>query len=331
MNRLHLSCRDGDGANKERMNELSRSSDTPVVQHSVVEHGGVTSLILMVTPQGRGSTAEQLVEALQAVDDTLRGQRTPQHPVTQTVFLRDLRDRALCEKIFAEHYRNAGPVSTYVQQPPCDGAALAIELCAVGGPPVRIGRPAPDVLVAGYHGIQITYCGGVSCPEAVGDVYEKALDGFRQMKQKLARAGVNFDRVIRTWLYLGDITGPERRCDGACFERYMELNRARTDFYENIRFGKGLLLDENREGIYPASTGIGMDGHGIVMSCVALETRRDDVFLQPLENPQQTPVYHYEPVYSPKSPKFSRAMAVVADGCATLWISGTASIVNSKT
>lgn len=331
MNRSDAIRHDAVGAKDLGMSDPSDPAETPVVQHSVVQHGEVTCLMLMVTPRGRGSVAEQVVEALRAIQETLQQQSVPQHPVAQTVFLRDIADRAVCERLFAEHYRKAGPVSTYVQQPPCDGAALAIELCTVGGPPVRIGRPAPDVLVASYHGINMTYCGGVACPEAVGDVYEKSLEGFRQMEQKLARAGVHFDRVIRTWLYLGDITGAEQRCDGACFERYMELNRARTDFYENIRFGKGHLLDENREGIYPASTGIGMDGRGIVMNCIAMDTRRTDVFLQPLENPQQTPVYHYEAIYSPKSPKFSRAMAMIADGTATLWISGTASIVNSKT
>ncbi|MBI5828971.1 MAG: hypothetical protein HZB20_05405 [Chloroflexi bacterium] len=55
------------------------------------------------------------------------------------------------------------------------------------------------------------------------------------------------------------------------------------------------------------------------------------MFLLPLENPQQTPVYQYERVYSPKSPKFVRAMAAVIGNYVTLWVSGTASIVNSKT
>jgi enamine deaminase RidA (YjgF/YER057c/UK114 family) len=67
------------------------------------------------------------------------------------------------------------------------------------------------------------------------------------------------------------------------------------------------------------------------MNCTAMDTLRNDVYLQPIENPQQTPVYHYETCYSPKSPKFSRAMALVADGTAMVWISGTASIVNSQT
>ena len=83
-------------------------------------------------------------------------------------------------------------------------------------------------------------------------------------------------------------------------------------------------------GVYPASTGIGMSGSGLVASCMALETQRDDVFLLPLENPQQTPAYAYDPSHSPQSPKFSRAVALVLGNYVTTWVSGTASIVDSE-
>lgn len=50
----------------------------------------------------------------------------------------------------------------------------------------------------------------------------------------------------------------------------------------------------------------------------------------PLENPQQTSAYDYSKMYSPKSPKFSRAMAVVQGHFVTTLVSGTASIVNAR-
>jgi len=302
------------------------SASASIIRHAVVRHGEISRLMLMVTPQGHGSLAEQVAEVLRAIRTTLEKQPVFQHPVVQTVFLKSDRDRATCEHLFTEHYHKAGPVTTYVHQSPCNGAALAVELCAIGGPAVRLGRPAPDTIVVSYHGISMTYSGGVANGCATGNVYEKTLDAFNQMKSKLTRAGVPFDRVVRTWLYLGDITGAEGK-----LERYMELNRARTDFYENVHFCKGHLLDQTLKEVYPASTGIGQDGTGVVMNCTAMQTERSDVFLQPIENPQQTPVYQYETCYSPKSPKFSRAMALVADGAATVWISGTASIVQSKT
>ena len=110
----------------------------------------------------------------------------------------------------------------------------------------------------------------------------------------------------------------------------MEFNRARTDFYRGLRFGCSLAVPSIPQGIYPASTGIGMAGTGLVAGCVSLQTRRKDAFLLPLENPQQTPAYAYHPKYSPYSPKFSRAKALILGDYVTIWISGTASVVNSE-
>jgi enamine deaminase RidA (YjgF/YER057c/UK114 family) len=51
----------------------------------------------------------------------------------------------------------------------------------------------------------------------------------------------------------------------------------------------------------------------------------------PIENPRQTAAYRYGARYSPRSPKFSRAVAVTCGPYAMIFISGTASITNSET
>ncbi len=81
----------------------------------------------------------------------------------------------------------------------------------------------------------------------------------------------------------------------------------------------------------PGQHGIGTSGTNVALACMALDSRRRDVFLLPLENPQQTPAYDYPSKYSPHSPKFSRAMAVVQGHFVSTLVSGTASIVDSKT
>ena len=68
-----------------------------------------------------------------------------------------------------------------------------------------------------------------------------------------------------------------------------------------------------------------------MMSCIALATDRKDILAVPLENPRQTAAYDYAASYSPKSPKFSRAMALSCGSHATIFISGTASITHSET
>jgi enamine deaminase RidA (YjgF/YER057c/UK114 family) len=67
------------------------------------------------------------------------------------------------------------------------------------------------------------------------------------------------------------------------------------------------------------------------MSAIALVTDRDDIVAVPLENPRQTAAYDYAARYSPKSPKFCRAMAVSCGQYTTTFVSGTASITASET
>lgn len=296
------------------------------LQYSVISLNGITRVALTAVPAGRGSVRAQAEESVRAIKAVLARLPGPQAITVQTVFLKSPKDQGVCERVFAEHFGDAQPVTTFIIQPPCEGAAVSIEAWAIGGDPVQIKRPHPGVMTISYDGITWTHCGGIAASTTGGSVYKASFEGFQRMKAGMKKAGVSFDHIMRTWLYLGTITGPE-----GDVERYMELNRARADFYRNVRFGRGHLMPSVHHGVYPASTGIGMKGRGLVMSAMALDTKRKDVFLLPLENPQQTPVYHYERVYSPKSPKFVRAMAAMIGNYVTLWVSGTASIVNSKT
>ena len=296
------------------------------VEYSVINLGSVTRVALMAIPQGRGTVREQAEEALRTIRAALDKQACPQTVTVQTLFLKDEKDQAACEEVLARHYGAQLPATSFIYQPPCSGAALAIEAWAIGGDSVRLERHGPNVLTVGYDDLRWTYCGGINPRQTTGGVYAQSLDAFAQMKSRLQQAGVEFDHVMRTWLVLGSITELE-----GSLERYMELNRARTDFYQDTRFGGHHVMPGIKKDMYPASTGIGMNGLNLTVSCTALDTPRKDVFLLPLENPQQTPVYYYESCYSPKSPKFVRAMAGVIGDYTTIWVSGTASIVQSKT
>jgi enamine deaminase RidA (YjgF/YER057c/UK114 family) len=137
---------------------------------------------------------------------------------------------------------------------------------------------------------------------------------------------VGFGQVLRTWLYCGAIGGQ----DGTA-SRYQELNRARSDFFKDIRFLNSRAPEIRHDAAYPASTGIGADGRGVMMDTLALATDRKDIVVVPLENPRQTPAYDYAIRYSPISPRFSRGLAVSCGNYATIFISGTASIVGQET
>jgi enamine deaminase RidA (YjgF/YER057c/UK114 family) len=279
----------------------------------------------MVTPRSSGKVREQVREVLSFIRTDLDKQPQPMIVTVQTVFLKDARDQAECEKAFAEFYGPRPPTTNFVLQAPCCGAALAVEAWAIGGKAVRVDYFGPQALAVSYDSVRWVYCAGVTPGDAVRGVYPQTMDALTCLQAALADAGSSFQRVVRTWFYLGGITEPET---GA--QRYQELNRARTDFYRDIQFNCSSFAPTASGGVYPASTGIGMSGSGLVASCMALETSRKDVLMLPLENPQQTPAYTYDPEHSPQSPKFSRAVALVLGNYVTTWVSGTASIVDSE-
>jgi len=291
----------------------------------VLELGGFARLAIMAVPGSRGTFREQAQELFAQVRCIISRQSVPLTPVTMMVFLRHGANEAACREIARGCFGEAMPVTTFAAQPPCDGAALGIELWAWGGPRVKVSRFGPELVCAEVDGIRWVYCGGIH-GDSTADAYRESSTAFEAMARQLARAGVGYEQVMRTWLYVNQITeGLEGH------QRYQELNRARTDFYRHIPFGSKTRKGLAPETIYPASTGIGSNGDRIAMACMALDTRRPDVFIVPLENPQQTPAYDYTARYSPQSPKFSRAMAVVQGHYIATLVSGTASIVNSRT
>lgn len=243
---------------------------------------------------------------------------------SQTVFLKDPFQLAECQRLIGQNYGAHTPATNIVFQPPCCGAALALEAWAIGGKDVRVERYGPNTTAVSYQGTRWIYCAGIAPKDCKSSVYDKTAGVLQGMKQALEEARSGFERVVRTWFYLGAITEADKGV-----QRYKELNRARSDFYRHINFHCSSSEPNIPQGIYPASTGIGMAGAELLAGCVALETERRDALLLPLENPQQTPAYAYHPRFSPQSPKFSRGVALVLGDYTTTWLSGTASVVHS--
>src|SRR5262249_37932030 len=141
-----------------------------------------------------------------------------------------------CEKLFEEYYGAEFPVTNYVLQPPCCGAALALEAWAIGGPSVRVERFGHRTMAVSYDGVRWIYCARVKPVLQNGGTYERASALFSELGAALAQAGSCFEQVVRTWFYLGGITDPE--ADG---QRYFEFNRARSHAYREVDFYRALL------------------------------------------------------------------------------------------
>jgi enamine deaminase RidA (YjgF/YER057c/UK114 family) len=294
--------------------------------HTVIGYDGLTRLALMVTPEGRGGFRDQAWEALSTLRAILMQQSEPMAVTMQTVFVDDAANVPAAQKLFEAYYGEQMPLTLYVVQPPCDGRGLAIEAWAISTRTATIGYFGPHLVTVSHNDIRWFYASAGALAQSGRTAYQQTEDAFEALHSVLAGAGASFTDVARVWLYQGTITGIEGDT-----ERYRELNRARTDFFERHPFDVRPLAKRNGHIIYPASTGIGTLGTGLMTTCLALQTNRTDVKMLPLENPLQTSAFSYPKNYSAKTPKFSRAMALRIADHVTTWISGTASIVNSET
>lgn len=294
-------------------------------QHSLVDIGGVHRIALMITPQNQGAAIDQAWEAISTIRVILGQQSVPMKMVQQTVFVRSAEDIPAFRGLFEAYFGDSTPASNYIVQPPCGGQALAIEAWAIGGDQVEISYLERDVVSVDYASMKWVYLAGISPSVNAASAYEQSESCLAQLDQRLNRVGATLSDVPRVWLYQGGITEEE-----SGIERYRELNRARTDYFDSLS-ARGAMRMSQQGIVYPASTGIGTNGSSLVLSAMVLQTHRDDVRWVALENPGQTSAFDYEKKFSIKSPKFSRAMAVITDEYATIWISGTASILDSET
>ncbi|MCA8987467.1 MAG: hypothetical protein KDA78_07495, partial [Planctomycetaceae bacterium] len=296
--------------------------------HTVIDLGCAHRIALMVTPDASDEVNDQIWEAVAAIRAVLKQQPVPMILTFQSVFLRRAEDAAACRRLFEAYFGDKLPVTNYYVQPPCGGQALAIEAWGVGGAGVEVEFPSRDVAKISYDGLRWFYTGGVRPAEDQETAFGQGRETFRELAARLQASDFRFNDVVRIWLYMGGITAMDA---ASGLERYRELNRARTEFFDEQE--QAGLLQIRREGrsFFPASTGIGMGGEGLEVSCMALQTDRDDVQLIPLENPNQTSAFEYAQTYSPKSPKFSRAMAEIVGNSVITWVSGTASIIDSQT
>lgn len=295
---------------------------------SVACHDGVRHVFATTVVEHGHDGRRSATEATEAIRSALAGCGETAEAIRLSFFLRNPELREPCRSAMAAWPGETPPVVDYVMQKPADGAAIVVEAWGLVPEPglAEVLGAGHSTVVVKQDGMSWVHCGG-ACEDGEGQsVYGPALQMFRDLDQQLDARGVRFGQVLRTWLYLGDIVGP----DGET-QRYKELNRARSDFFAGIVFDAASRTANRPSAGFPASTGIGADGRGLGVGALALVSGRADVHVVPLENPRQTAAYDYAAVYSPKSPKFSRAMAVACETGAMVFVSGTASITGSET
>ena len=135
---------------------------------------------------------------------------------------------------------------------------------------------------------------------------------YREMYAALAAAGN--PPLVRVWNYIPDIN-----LDTHGLERYRQFNTARHE--ASLACGRAVA------GGVPAASCLG-GASGSPLTIYFLASRRAPDFI---ENPRQVSAYRYPAQYGPRSPAFSRATILGEGSEATLFVSGTASIVGHRT
>lgn len=298
------------------------------VNYSIVPQSCFQRLFLTTDSGSSQEPADALEHLLRSVQTILQRENAMESVIDATVFLNDIGLKELLRQRFSDFFGTHYPAITYVNQMNCSGALFAIELHAISrqDETVDIQRHCEQAVLLKYNDLSVLYCADIIPERYSIGAYARSFSAFSNLNLLLSRENFDLTDVYRTWIHQGHIVAPEGDS-----QRYKELNRARTDFFADKRFLSPYLTLEFRGAAYPASTGIGADNYDIVMSAQAVSTERKDLIVTPLENPEQTSAFDYGEVYSPKSPKFARAMAFIDHSDSLIFVSGTASITDSET
>lgn len=276
--------------------------------------GAVRTYVAVRPDPGPAATAQatqaygQLAACLQSL-----GARTAQ-VVTERLYCRDLHaDGESLRRSRAEFYGpDAGPATTYLEQPPCT-PGVAVELQAMVLSPVSgtrdidLTRLRAD-LGAGTgvrlmdHGdchLHVHNITGGAAGDG-GSFGEQMESIFARTEALLELQDLNFHDVVRTWIYL-----PQMERD------YDELNRVRTTFFERHGIERLPASTGIQGGVYPADRAASLDFYAL--------RGRQPVGLELMHANTLNEAWSY-------GSSFSRGMAVTQPDRRELYVSGTASI-----
>lgn len=304
------------------------------ISYRISEEDGIRKLFLTAGAETPSLQEQQVVDRfrlfLTDLKVILQKEQMLESVLMQTIFLADLSQKQCVRELLYELFGANMPATTYIPQSPCSGSEVAIELIAAYPGKkeglFEITRLDEQTVQLEMDDAKWLFVGGIIPAETPLGSYERSRNAFDRLENILTQQDFQVEQLLRVWLYQGHLV--EREKDT---QRYKELNRARTDFFAGRNFLSDLLPKEYRGGtVYPASTGIGGDDFDLVIGGIAFLSKMAGTVAVPLENPRQTSAFDYAAVYSPQSPKFSRAMCLAHNQTARIYVSGTAGITDSE-
>jgi enamine deaminase RidA (YjgF/YER057c/UK114 family) len=218
------------------------------------------------------------------------------------------------DKSVARAFGARRPAVELFAQPPWPNGVAAMAWC-VTKTDVQVDAFSASAKVDGPSGL--TALGHLSGESARPTDFGAALESIAT---RLRRLNLSFSDVVKTW------TCFPAADSAAAAAGFQGFNALRARRFASLDFARYETEDGQRR--YPANTGVGVYEHWDLVSGVAAAGRAR---LVPLENPLQTAAFEYPRERIAKPALFSRGMAVVLDGQALVFVSGTGSVVGAQT
>ncbi len=224
----------------------------------------------------------------------------------------------LLGQVKAVVYRELGrrvPV-TLIPQRLLPTGGLAVEIYALDGDEaIRFGEHE-GVCYGIAEGGEMLFVEGIPAADFAASVAQQSGEVFAKLDALLAKHGFAVDDIVRQWNYIGSIVSYK-----GSKQNYQEFNDARSAYYAKGQWQNG----------YPAATGIGAEGEGIIVGGIAFKC---EGCIFPIDNPLQVAAHVYskrvlvdDDANAVKStPKFERAKLIERAGGACCFVSGTAAI-----
>lgn len=161
--------------------------------------------------------------------------------------------------------------------------------------------------------------GGIGCSDGKLEVSEQAKCVFSDLHMVLAKENLGFKHLVRQWNYIENIVGFSHQSDRE-YQHYQEFNEIRAEWYSE----NGLTHD------FPAATGIGAHGGGVIIEGIAARLDSSYKFL-PIGNPRQENAHSYSKakligIHASSAPLFERGKMIFGNDEGYIWVSGTAAI-----
>lgn len=174
----------------------------------------------------------------------------------------------------------------------------------------------PYVIVENECG-RFLYAGGLHSSYDK-DMYMQSVDVLETLGGILSKEGFPVNSIVRQWNYIENITSFDSKGN----QHYQMFNNARSKFYSKTKWDNG----------YPAATGIGTFGGGIIVDVDAVVGKDGFISITPIDNKLQVAAHSYsdsvleQDVNGKTTPKFERAKSLDINGKRIVYISGTAAI-----